>query len=144
MLRTFLGLIGFGGPAYDARILARDANAILKAMGEQYGAETTTKIVAKIRDQIQIVHEKGLNDPRYYGRGITELTELNRAARSRQDNVAWTGITLAIIYIKAEILGPHGDPVRQPIDALIGEWAHALPAAEEDPAGVSDENVSSD
>ena len=129
MLKRFLALIGFGGPEEEGRQLARDTRAILDMIHGQHGAESLLKIAGKLRRHIDLVHEKGMNEPQYYGRGVTELTELNRAARARQDNLGWSGITLAVIYIKAEMIGPPGFEARNAINGFLAEWAHALDEA---------------
>ncbi len=126
MLARILELIGLGGPEHDARILARDARAMIDMVQGQHGAESLAKIADKARHQIEDVHQRGLNDPQFYQRGVEALTELNRAARNRRDNIAWSGITLAIIYVKAEMLGELALPAKNAVDGFIGQWAHTL------------------
>ena len=116
-------MIGFGGPEYDAKILLRDSKAMVEMIHGQHGDESLRKIAAETRARINEVHERGLNDIQYYGRGIEALTELNRAARTRRDNIAWSGVTLAIIYIKAEMLQNLGVPAKHVIEAFMQQWA---------------------
>ncbi|MBO6519031.1 MAG: hypothetical protein JJ973_03235 [Rhodospirillales bacterium] len=138
MLSNLLAMIGFGGPEHDAKILKRDARAMIEMIHGQHGAESLGKIANEARYQIEEVHRRGLNDPQFYGRGVEALTELNRAARNRRDNVAWSGITLAIIYIKSEILGDLGLPAKNAISGFIDQWAHAQDDnGEEDPSSES-------
>lgn len=126
MLRALLSAIGFGGPEHDGRTLARDAASLIDMFRAQNGADRLAEIARTARTFIDEVHERGLNDPQFYGRGVTHLTELNRAARQRRDDVAWSGITLAIVYIQAEIVGAHGMKARAAIDAFVAEWRHVL------------------
>ncbi len=127
MFKTLMTAIGLGGPEHDAKTLARDARALIDMLHGQHGAASMQKIAVEARTQIDDVHRRGLNDPQFYARGVLELTELNRAARTRRDNIAWSGVTLAIIYIKSEILGEIAMPARNAVDGFIDKWAHALP-----------------
>lgn len=126
MFKSLLAAIGFGGPEYDGKMLAKDARNIVDMVHGLHTSERIAKIVQLIITQIDEVHERGLNDPQYYDRGIIHLTELNRAARQRRDDLSWSALTLAIIYIKAEILGEHGMPARNTIDGFIEKWRHTL------------------
>jgi len=132
MLSDLKALFGFGGPENDARILSRDARSMIEMIHGQHGPDSLRKISGKIAYQIAEVHRRGLDDPQFYGRGVEALTELNRAARSRRDNIAWSGITLAIIYIKAEILGELGLPARNAIDGFMEKWPPAEDIGEPD------------
>lgn len=124
MFAKLMAMIGWGGPEHDAKILVRDARSMIEMIHGQHGAESLAKIANTTRDQIDEVHRRGLNDPQFYDRGVESLTELNRAARSRRDNISWSGITLAIIYIKAEILGDLGLPAKNAIDGFLEKWPH--------------------
>jgi hypothetical protein len=125
MLSKLLALIGLGGPENDGRVLARDTRAIIEMLHGQHGPDSLRRISGAAKTQIDEVHRRGLDDPQYYGRGIEALTELNRAARARRDNIAWSGITLAIIYVKAEMLGDFGLTARNAIDGYMGKWPPA-------------------
>lgn len=131
MWQAFLSAIGFAGPEHDGKALDRDARSLIDMFRAQNRADKLAEIAKTARSFIDEVHERGLNDPQYYGRGVTHLTELNRAARQRRDDVAWSGITLAIIYIKSEIVGAHGMRARAAIDAFLAEWRHTLDAPED-------------
>ncbi len=124
MFKKLLTLIGFGGPEYDAKVLLRDAKAMVEMIHGQHGPDSLQKIAAETRAHIAEVQERGLNDIQYYGRGIDVLTELNRAARARRDNIAWSGITLAIIFIKAEMMEHLGVPAKNVIEAFMQQWAY--------------------
>lgn len=124
MLKALLGLVGLGGPEHEAKTLARDARSLIDMFHGQNGAEKLGLIARSARLHMDEVHERGLNDPQFYGRGVQHLTELNRAARQRRDDVAWSGITLAVIYIKSEILGGPGQPARNAIDGFLDRWPH--------------------
>lgn len=135
MLSNLKALFGLGGPENEARILIRDARAMIEMIHGQHGPDSLRKISGEVKYQIEGVHQRGLNDTQFYGRGIEAMTELNRAARTRRDNIAWSGITLAIIYIKAEILGEHGVPTRNTIEGFMEKWAPAadIEGPEDDP-----------
>lgn len=132
MLSNILAMIGLGGPEHDAKILRRDARAMIEMIHGQHGAESLRKIANETRYQVEEVHQRGLNDPQFYGRGIEALTELNRAARNRRDNIAWSGITLAIIYIKSEILGDLGLPAKNAIEGFLEKWSHTQSEGDEE------------
>ena len=131
MIDKLLEMIGLGGPEHEGKVLAKDARNLVDIIHGQSGAERLSKIAQTTREMIDEVHERGLNDPQFYGRGVEHLTELNRAARQRRDDTSWSGITLAIVYIKAEILGEPGQPARNTINGFLDRWRHAtetLPA----------------
>ncbi len=123
MLQSVLGFLGFGGPEYDAKILKRDARDLIDMVHGQHAAENLANIADVTRTQIAEVHRRGLNDPQYYQQGVEALTEINKAARARRDNVSWSGITLAIVYVKAEMLGDHGLPAKNAIEGFMDKWA---------------------
>ncbi len=125
MLSNLLALFGLGGPENDARILLRDARAMIEMIHGQHGPDSLRKISGEAKYQIEEVRRRGLNDTQFYARGVEALPELNRAARARRDNIAWSGITLAIIYIKAEITGEYAVATRNTIDGFMEKWAPA-------------------
>ncbi len=124
MISKLLELIGLGGPKYEGKMLAKDARNLVDMIHGQSGAERLSHIAQTTREKIDEVHERGLNDVQFYGRGVEHLTELNRAARQRRDDTTWSGITLAIVYIKAEILGEPGLPARNTIQGFLDRWRH--------------------
>lgn len=132
MLKSLLGMVGLGGPEYDAKVLARDARAMIDMVHGQHGAASLQGIAQACREHIDDVHTRGVNDTQFYERGITHLTELNRAARSRRDNIAWSGITLAIIYVKAEIMGDIALPAKNVIEGFMQKWEHDGNLGDED------------
>jgi len=125
MFKQLMTLIGLGGPEYDAKVLTRDSKAMVEMIHGQHGADSLREISKEARTRIDEVHQRGLNDIQFYGRGVDELTELNRAARSRRDNIAWSGITLAIIYIKAEMMEDLGLPAKNIIEGFMQQWSHS-------------------
>ncbi len=125
MLKKLMAFIGLGGPEYDAKILIRDSKSMIEMIHGQHGADSLRKIAAETRSRIDEVHERGLNDIQFYVRGIEALTELNRAARLRRDNIAWSGVTLAIIYIKAEMMEDMGTPAKNIIEGFMQQWSHS-------------------
>ncbi len=125
MIDGLLRLIGLGGPEAEGRQLARDARAVIEMIHGQHAAESLRKIAATAKRHIAEVHERGLDEPKFYKRGVEHLTDLNRAARNRRDNISWSGITLAVIYVKAEMIGDFGKPALNAIEGYFDEWAHA-------------------
>jgi len=88
----------------------------------QHGPDSLRRIATETQTQIRDVHQRGLNDVQFYGRGVEHLTELNRAARARRDNIAWSAITLAIIHIKAEMIEDAATPARNIVQDFIRQW----------------------
>jgi len=124
MLRRLLEMVGWSSPERDGRQFARDARAIIEMVHGQHAADNLRAIAETAKRQIAEVHQRGLDDPAFYRRGVTHLTDLNRAARSRRDYVTWSGITLAIIYIKSEMIGDDGISARNAIDGYFEHWSH--------------------
>lgn len=50
----------------------------------------------------------------------------------RRDNVVWSGITLSIIYVKAEILGDLGLPAKNVLEGFMQKWEHDGNLGDED------------
>ncbi len=43
MINWIMGLFGFGGPEHDAKVLARDARAMIEMINGQHGPESLVK-----------------------------------------------------------------------------------------------------
>ena len=128
--------LGFGDPVREARQLNKDAQDILEMIHNVHGATRLAEIADVIRTARREVQERATGDPTFYKRGVAQLTERNRAARRRNDQVTWSGLTLTIIYLKAEVAGGPATPARAAIDSFLAGWAHGTSEAD---TGVDDD-----
>lgn len=124
----FLEKFGIGGPEAQARQLDADAAHLVTGAEGQYGRDTLAHIATLLRERIDEVHDLSLGKTEYYEQGLKHLTEVNAEHRRANDQPAWSAITLAIIYLRAEMIGPAGAATCARIDAFL---AHCLPAAED-------------
>lgn len=120
--------LGIGGPAVQARQLDADAEHIVTGAEGQYGRDTLARIAGLLRERIDEVHDLSLGKTEYYDQGLKHLTEVNAEHRRDNDQPAWSAVTLAIIYLRAERLGPAGAATRARIDAFL---ARCLPTADD-------------
>ncbi len=123
---AWLRRFGIGDPDGAAKTLNKDAVAILDMIHGLHGAESLRAIAGIIRDARAEVHERSLGNPEFYATGLRVLTDKNSAARRSNDQITWSGLTLTIIYLKAEMEGPKAAPARASIDTFLSEWQHAL------------------
>ena len=114
------------------RASACDARSMIDMVHGQHGAASLQTIADTCREHIELVHERGINDPQFYEQGIVQLTELNKAARMRRENATWSGITLSIIYVRAEILGDVALPAKNVIEGFMQKWEHDGSLGDED------------
>lgn len=112
----------------EAARLHRDAAAIIETARAVSSSEQARDIALRIRDELEVAHARGGSDPSRYAPLIDHFRTQHREARRRRDDDALTALTLIIIYLRAERLGPDADPARDDIDAFVSEWKH-VPAS---------------
>lgn len=117
------------GPRREAGRLARDAATIIDTARAVSSSERMRDIALRIRDDLETAHARGGGDPSRYVPLIDHFKTQHREARRRRDDGALTALTLVIIYLRAEGLGPDADPARDSIDTFISEWRHASAAS---------------
>ena len=110
------------GPQREARRLDRDAATIIEAAQSLPSSSKTRETALRIRDELEVAHARGGDDPSRYTRLVEHFRNQHREARRRRDDTALTALTLVIIYLRAEMVGADADPARHRIDAFVSEW----------------------
>ena len=110
------------GPQREARRLDRDAATIIEAAQSLPSSSKTRETALRIRDELEVAHARGGDDPSRYTRLVEHFRNQHREARRRRDDTALTALTLVIIYLRAEMVGADADPARHRIDAFASEW----------------------
>ena len=105
--------------AMEARQLNRDAPLIITHAKELFREEILTDIAGLVREHVDRAHSQ-------YGTSLVDLKRahfdykrLHKEARRRANQTELSGLTLTIIYIRAEIAGLGADPARQAIEAFV-------------------------
>lgn len=137
-MRWILQMLGIGGPEAQARELNADARRILASCEGQYGGSPTlARIAAVARERRDEVQALSLGKLEYYDQGLKHLTEVNGELRRANDQAAWSGTTLAIIYLRAELAGPAAAPARQCIDEFLARHPEDATAMTDTPGAVA-------
>ena len=129
-------MFGLFGKKSKALQLIRDSQSIIRSDETAYADRHLLKISAIASSSIQrALNESGAKrngdkTPRW-------LKEAHRDARRRHNQAALSGVTLAIIFLKAQELGNLAQPACDAIDEFIARW----PVEEEPSAQVSEEKT---
>ena len=129
-------MFGLFGKKSKALQLIRDSQSIIRSDETAYADRHLLKISAIANSSIQrAMNESGAKTsgdktPRW-------LKEAHRDARRRHNQAALSGVTLAIIFLKAQELGNLAQPACDAIDEFIARW----PVEEEPSAQVSEEKT---
>ena len=124
------------GKKSKALQLIRDSQSIIRSDERAYTDRHLLKISAIASSSIQrALNEYGAKTngdktPRW-------LKEAHRDARRRHNQAALSGVTLAIIFLKAQELGNLAQPACDAIDEFIARW----PVEEETSAQPSEEKT---
>ncbi len=113
----------------EADRLNRDAATLIDMARAVSSSERIRDVALRVRDELEVAHARGGSDPSRYAPLIAHFKTQHREARRRRDDDALTALTLVIIYLRAEGLGPGADPARDSIDTFISEWRHASAAS---------------
>ena len=119
------------GPRREAARLNRDATTIIETARAVSPSERLRDVALQVGDALRTAHVRGGGDPSRYAPLIDHFRTQHREARRRRDDGALTALTLVIIYLRAEKIGPDADPARASIDSFVSEWEHALAASPE-------------
>ncbi len=109
-------------PQREARRLERDAATIIETAQSLPSSSKTRETALRIRDELEVAHARGGDDPSRYTRLLEHFRNQHREARRRRDDTALTALTLVIIYLRAEMVGADAYPARHRIDAFVSEW----------------------
>ena len=124
------------GKQSKALQLIRDSQSIIRSDETAYADRHLSKISAIAISSIQ----RALNESGGKTNGDKTprwLKEAHRDARRRHNQAALSGVTLAIIFLKAQELGNLAQPACDAIDEFIARW----PVEEEPSAQVSEEKT---
>ena len=124
------------GKKSKALQLIRDSQSIIRSDETAYADRHLLKISAIANSSIQ----RALNESSGKTNGDKTprwLKEAHRDARRRHNQAALSGVTLAIIFLKAQELGNLAQPACDAIDEFIARW----PVEEEPSAQVSEEKT---
>lgn len=119
------------GSRREAARLNRDATTIIETARAVSPSERLRDVALQVGDALRTVHARGGGDPSRYAPLIDHFRTQHREARRRRDDGALTALTLVIIYLRAEKIGPDADPARASIDSFVSEWEHVLTASPE-------------
>lgn len=117
-------LAWFRDPEREIKQLNRDARGVVDDVFLGYPVDRAREVAVRTRAYIDEAHEKAKNDVGRYGEVVARYRTLNQAARQRTDQVAMSSLTLAIIYLNAEMQGAPCAPARAAIDEFLGYWSH--------------------
>jgi len=129
-------MFGLFGKKSKALQLIRDSQSIIRSDETAYADRHLLKISAIANSSIQ----RALNESGGKTNGDKTprwLKEAHRDARRRHNQAALSGVTLAIIFLKAQELGNLAQPACDAIDEFIARW----PVEEEPSAQVSEEKT---
>ena len=119
------------GSRREAARLNRDARTIIETARIVTSNEGIREIALRVGDALDTAHARGGGDPARYAPLIGHFRTQHREARRRRDDGALTAMTLVIIYLRAEKIGPDADPARTEIDSFVAQWRHASTASTE-------------
>ena len=102
--------------------LDRDAATILDIARSASSDTKIRETAIQVREALEAAHARGGGDPSRYAPIISHFRAQHREARRRHDDTALTALTLVIIYLRAEKIGPDADPARNRIDAFVSDW----------------------
>ena len=129
-------MFGLFGKKSKALQLIRDSQSIIRSDDTAYADRHLLKISAIANSSIQ----RALNESGGKTNGDKTprwLKEAHRDARRRHNQAALSGVTLAIIFLKAQELGNLAQPACDAIDEFIARW----PVEEETSAQPSEEKT---
>ena len=111
--------------AGEVRQLNRDAPAIIKHANELFMPKALTDIADLIRDHLDRAYRQYGTKTVDLQRAHFDYKRLHKEARRRGEQANLSGLTLTIIYLRAEIAGKGTEPAREAIDDFVNE--HASP-----------------
>ncbi len=123
-------MLNFFGRKGQALQIIRDTNTIIRSDEAAYADHHLRKITALADKHIERARAEisGGADP---GKAPRWLREAHRSARKSNDQAGLSGATLAIIFLKAKVLGAAGQPACEAIEAFLARW----PDSQDDNSG---------
>tara|TARA_Y100000813_G_scaffold195658_1_gene177813 strand:+ start:636 stop:1055 length:420 start_codon:yes stop_codon:yes gene_type:complete len=113
------------GPEAEARRLNRDTKYILHALTEEHYGPIRAEVARDLRKDLDHLHETFIEKDEVYGykRAQDHMRRMHNEARKQRDQQTLTALTLAIIYMRAERVGPAAQGACDAIHAYLDEWA---------------------
>ena len=124
-------LAWLSGSRREAARLGRDAKTIIETARAVTRSERLRDVAIQVGNALDTAHARSGGDPARYAPLIGHFRTQHREARRRHDDGALTALTLVIIYLRAEKIGPDADPARASIDSFVSEWRDASTASTE-------------
>ena len=124
-------LAWLSGSRREAARLNRDATKIIETARAVTSNEGIREVALRVGEALDTAHARGGGDPARYAPIIGHFRMQHREAHRRRDDGALTALTLVIIYLRAERLGPDADPARAEIGSFVAQWRHASTASTE-------------
>lgn len=108
--------------AREAKQLNRDAPAIIEQAERLYAPPRLRAMAETVAAFIERAHVRYGTAEIDLKRAHFDCRGLHKEARRKNDQDGLSAMTLVIIYIRAEIVGPQADPARAAIDAFTTAW----------------------
>lgn len=115
----------FGSKEREARQLNKDSRSIVEMTEQTYRAERQTEIARMVRERLSEIDATCGDDPTCRERELDRIKARHREARRSLDQVALTGHTLLIIYLRSLSLDEASRPAIETIDAFVARWSSA-------------------
>ena len=109
----------FNSREREIRQLNKDAQSIIAMAEQTYRNERQAEIAVMVRDGLSAI-EGTCGD----AIELERVKARHREARRSLNQVALTGHTLLIIYLRAQSIGDRCQPALDAIDAFVERWAH--------------------
>ena len=106
----------------EAKQLNRDVYTIIEQAQRLYSPKRLCYMAETVADLIARAHLRYGTSKVDLKRAHFDYRGLHKEARQKNDQVRLSAVTLVIIYIRAEIVGPGAFPAIAEIDEFIKEW----------------------
>jgi|TARA_B110000285_G_scaffold213151_1_gene257260 hypothetical protein len=109
--------------ASEVKQLNRDAPLIVTHATDLFKPSILTEIACQVRDHVDRIHVQYGTSLIDLKRAHSDYKRMHKEARHRADQTVLSSMTLTIIYIRAEIVGPGADQARHDIEAFVNFYA---------------------
>lgn len=109
-------------PEKEAKQLIRDVPLIIEQAEGLFSAEGMQVVADTAREHIERAHTVYGTKPIDLARALDDYRRLHKDARQRTEQRVLSGLTLVIIYLRAEKAGEMADPARTAIEAFIAKY----------------------
>jgi len=109
-------------PEKEAKQLIRDVPLILEQARGLFSEEGMQVVADTAREHIERAHNIYGTEGIDLDRALYDYRKLHKDARRRTEQRVLSGLTLVIIYLRAEKTGAAADPARAAIETFIAEY----------------------